>query len=644
MGNKNIDGLFLDDFWSNFPYHLPWATNAARDCSLSPTGGPSEIKGGCIDEMGLGAQDVQDLATEWKKTMEAALAKIAAMQGYSWQMLQFPGGSQGPDPGDLTKPKPASFFRTECTANSTSAMTPIMMRFSSPTTKVGPTLGSFEQDLAAFLLIRSGYAWLGYSWAGCNRQYSRPPMLDSDFGVPQDGQRCKETETGVFNREYTKASIQLDTNTNKATITMKSDDGRMDTGGAGPPLTYASPRNVTFVRTLFNDTVFGYRDPTAPVYDGEYWHIWATRVPGTEAGYAGVVWHLYAKELDSDWRDGGIAINRSSHGTASKVGWDSYGVFTPSVAWEGASGAIVPAPEAKTWFMFFGGVSHTQPAYDEAIGIATANSPFGPWTKSLANPIITGRSPVNVEWCDPDGPGTSPGILHVDEAEPYVLQGQRRLYVKTICRNHTVLPSVYRPIDPTSWHPPYEYATIRQPVIPPTVTPSGRGFEQARIFLGPDRRLHMTATAYDGFNPHFVSVDNNSGNEWALVEKIRGWGEPIHELTPVGPAGAGPPGVGGVPGFFIQFAGSPFQINLLAVHWQNDTSFPPSPPAPVPQHHTSYTVVGAGSSEWNGVFRQQRGTSNRIFQQEANGSHTLYTEASQARGRVVTGGHGGCER
>ena len=231
MGNKNINGLFLDDFWSNFPYRLPWATNAARDCSLSPSGGPSEIKGGCIDEMGLSAQDVQDLATAWKKTMEAALAKIAVMGGYSWQMLQFPGAAQGPDPGDLTTPKPAPFFRTECTANSTSATTAIMMRFSSPTGKVGPTLDSFEQDLAAFLLIRSDYAWLGYSWGGCNRQYSRPPMLDSDFGVPQDGQRCKETSTGVFSREYTKSSIQLDTNTNKATITMKSDGGSILAGG-----------------------------------------------------------------------------------------------------------------------------------------------------------------------------------------------------------------------------------------------------------------------------------------------------------------------------------------------------------------------------------------------------------------------------
>lgn len=208
---------------SNFPYHLPWASSAAADCSLSPTGGPSEIKGGCIDDMGLRKTDVQDLAVAWRKTMDAALAKIRSMKGYSWQMLQFPGGPQGPDPGDPTKPKPASFFRNECKANSTSATAPIMMRFSSPTGKPGPVLESFEQDLAAFLLIRSDYAWLGYSWGGCDRQYSRPEMLDKDFGVPMDT-FCRETAPGVFSREWTKAIVRLDTNTNQATIKLKSDD------------------------------------------------------------------------------------------------------------------------------------------------------------------------------------------------------------------------------------------------------------------------------------------------------------------------------------------------------------------------------------------------------------------------------------
>ena len=184
--------------------------------------------------MGLSTTDVQDLAVAWQNTMKAALAKIQSMKGYSWQMLQFPGGPQGPDPGDPAKPKPAAFFRTECAANSTSATSPIMMRLSRG--KAGSVLASFEQDLAAFLLIRSDYAWLGYSWGGCDRQYSRPAMLDEDFGVPTDA-FCREVAPGVFSREWTKASVSLDTNTNEATISMKNDDdGITAHGGTIPPL------------------------------------------------------------------------------------------------------------------------------------------------------------------------------------------------------------------------------------------------------------------------------------------------------------------------------------------------------------------------------------------------------------------------
>ena len=49
------------------------------------------MAGGCIDAMGLSAADVQDIAASWLQTMHAALAKITAMRGFSWQMLQFPG-------------------------------------------------------------------------------------------------------------------------------------------------------------------------------------------------------------------------------------------------------------------------------------------------------------------------------------------------------------------------------------------------------------------------------------------------------------------------------------------------------------------------------------------------------------------------
>jgi hypothetical protein len=122
-------------------------------------------------------------------------------------------------------------------------------------------------------------------------------------------------------------------------------------------------------------------------------------------------------------------------------------------------------------------------------------------------------------------------------------------------------------------------------VISSHETVGGKGFEQARIFSGPDGLLHLTATEYDhhtgGTQPHFISnpagrsAANISGLVWELVEKFNDWGaEPgPHELTPVYPANSKPPPGDGepdsAPEYFIQFASSPYRIDLMKVRWVN---------------------------------------------------------------------------
>jgi hypothetical protein len=59
--------------------------------------------------------------------------------------------------------------------------------------------------------------------------------------------------------------------------------------------------------------------------------------------------------------------------------FDSYGVFTPSAFY---------SKNENLWYLFFGGVATGSSAHVEAIGVATAHSPFGPWTKSPLNPVI----------------------------------------------------------------------------------------------------------------------------------------------------------------------------------------------------------------------------------------------------------------
>eukprot|EP01047_Picozoa_sp_COSAG01_P037649 COSAG01_NODE_3007_length_6730_cov_10.756899_4_plen_153_part_00 len=77
-----------------------------------------------------------------------------------------------------------------------------------------------DADIAAFLATRGGHAWLGHGWSGCSRVYQRPPALDVDYGQPID-KVCKETKPNVFVREWTKATVTVDCNSWKNTITMK---------------------------------------------------------------------------------------------------------------------------------------------------------------------------------------------------------------------------------------------------------------------------------------------------------------------------------------------------------------------------------------------------------------------------------------
>ena len=69
-------------------------------------------------------------------------------------------------------------------------------------------------------LIRGDYGWLGAGWAGCN---AYPPFYEGferDYGVPVD-RHYTETSigTGVFERRWSKATVQFDCNAHKGKIT-----------------------------------------------------------------------------------------------------------------------------------------------------------------------------------------------------------------------------------------------------------------------------------------------------------------------------------------------------------------------------------------------------------------------------------------
>jgi len=243
------------------------------------------------------------------------------------------------------------------------------------------------------------------------------------------------------------------------------------------PARYARPR-LTVISTLAELPDAHLRDPTTALFDpvGRRWHIFCTHIPlakHTTAGYPGTVWHFVSHGANltnastpGNWEDAGQAVNVS--GVPGL--FDAGGVFTPgavvdcggsSSSPDGASSGGGQAGGTCTWYLWFGGVRNGQnPAHNESIGLATSNSPWGPWKRDSSLPVLSNRGP-GLQWCQ-DGP-----VARIDEIKPTIIQGRRYLMVKSVCTNGTAIPVFYQPVAPDSWAPPYRLAPpslVRDPM------------------------------------------------------------------------------------------------------------------------------------------------------------------------------------
>jgi len=202
--NAKVAGFFFDDNWGE--------------------NGPTEYESHSVQDMGLSKSELVEIANAYRSNMAEVFKTVLERKKFSWQQLwtgQGAGGVGDTCPGPLVKSTScAADLRNLCTATSP-AQTRFMMYAFSPGHCGGDpsVLPSFEQDLANFLLVRGPYAALGHGWLGCSRKYLFPEALNKDYGQPTE--LCKEISTGVFQRNWTKATVKMDCNTWTPSITMK---------------------------------------------------------------------------------------------------------------------------------------------------------------------------------------------------------------------------------------------------------------------------------------------------------------------------------------------------------------------------------------------------------------------------------------
>lgn len=188
-----VDGVFVDDSTGLGSEH----NILVRRCGMGPVA-----------------------VADWNEKARTAYIKswqsVVARGGFVWNLLRDPDGRfalTGGVPVQPTNVSCAAYLRAKCGNASWDGQHWAMM--------MAPQPGSERQSVAAFLLLRGPYAWLGRGWIGgdVDTRLVAPELHQLDPGEPLGSCRSlATTDTGkigvvraeqVWVREYSKMTVSL---------------------------------------------------------------------------------------------------------------------------------------------------------------------------------------------------------------------------------------------------------------------------------------------------------------------------------------------------------------------------------------------------------------------------------------------------
>ena len=116
------------------------------------------------------------------------------------------------------------------------------------------------------------------------------------------------------------------------------------------------------------------RDPSDVIKVGDLFYVWYSKGK-ISPGYDATVWYATSED-GRKWTEKGMALAKGEAGT-----WEGASVFTPNIL----------VAENKYW-LFYTGTSNefTKGKFnpDSKIGIASSDSPDGPWERLASNPAL----------------------------------------------------------------------------------------------------------------------------------------------------------------------------------------------------------------------------------------------------------------
>jgi hypothetical protein len=208
LGHPGIDGLYVDDFWSD--------------------AGPSEMDPAAVEDMGLTPGEVSAMAAAYRWVLAQAGAAVAERGKWMWSEFlnndPFQKANGGCPQPWVRQATCATDLAQLCNASAPAQSHTLLYGFSPGCPSLDPShLASPQHDIANFQLVRGPFAFLGSGWQGCSPKlrYQYPAELSADFGTPAS--TCSESPpgSGVFVREFSRATVQMDCSTWTPTITWK---------------------------------------------------------------------------------------------------------------------------------------------------------------------------------------------------------------------------------------------------------------------------------------------------------------------------------------------------------------------------------------------------------------------------------------
>eukprot|EP01043_Picozoa_sp_COSAG02_P054527 COSAG02_NODE_6187_length_3744_cov_2.283402_1_plen_492_part_10 len=283
------------------------------------------------------------------------------------------------------------------------------------------------------------------------------------------------------------------------------------------PFPYATPFFSPKQTIFANNTDDALRDPTTAIWSAEKggtWHVYCSSMvrdgPHCCGGYPGRIRHFSTPGTlsggpaasDALWQDEGLVLLPQYNTTE----WDSSGIFTPGIVKDCGS-------KGCKFYLFFGGVANQSNSHTESVGLAIADSAFGPFVRYSQNPVFSPWDP-NTAWCH-----ASSTPARVDEIKPTQVEGGGKFFaIKSVCANATALPVLYSPVDQSSWGPPYQLtpdSIARSPLFTADETCDRKGFEEPTLFTSPaDGLLHFVGHDHGRCGneckyAHFISTNHS---------------------------------------------------------------------------------------------------------------------------------------